>query len=550
VSKRRDKKLIKSIVSPNIIGAPKIIDLNSSMNDIDSQIHLLSLQKEINLKKALQSDDINKIYSARKYINSIQKREDGAGKSLLIDPLDLRSGNGYKDKYYTLSYDILRKMSKTHIVNAIIKTRKNQIASFAQPQKDKYSTGFVIQKIQKSRNGTKETKLSAQEEKQIDYITQFILDCGTRQNIWHASTFENFLRLLTDDSLTLDQACFEVVRNKMGQPVEFFAVDGATMRMADYSHLSEKQLDDLTIQGYLPQYAQVIHSKVEAQFYPWELCMGVRNQSTDILTNGYGNSELEDLIKTVTALLNSDQYNSNFFKVGSNPRGLLRYSGNINMNTLEDFRGQWQAQMAGVENMHKTPIVNADKIDWISTHESNRDMEYSKYQEFLIKICSAVYTIDPTEFGFHLDGNTDGGGGGLGNASGEYKLQYSKEKGLTPLLKQIEFWLNKYVVSQLHPGYELKFVGLDSTTEQVELDNDIKAVNSFAKLNEIRAKRDLDPLEFGDMPMNPSYISLFQQNQMMQMGDQQNTDAVEEDVKKGLEANPFVNNFNDYISKL
>ena len=40
-------------------------------------------------------------------------------------------------------------MSKTPIVNSIIKTRKNQVADFAEPQEDKYSNGFVVRKKKK-----------------------------------------------------------------------------------------------------------------------------------------------------------------------------------------------------------------------------------------------------------------------------------------------------------------------------------------------------------------------------------------------------------------
>jgi hypothetical protein len=36
-------------------------------------------------------------------------------------------------------------------------------------------------------------------------------------------------------------------------------------------------------------------------------------------------AELEDMIDLITNLLNADQYNGNFFKVGSSPQGILTY---------------------------------------------------------------------------------------------------------------------------------------------------------------------------------------------------------------------------------
>ena len=59
-------------------------------------------------------------------------------------------------------------------------------------------------------------------------------------------------------------------------------------------------------------------------FFPWELTFGIRNKSSDIFTNGYGVSELEDMVQIVTWLLFGMQYNSNFFSQGSNTKGLKK----------------------------------------------------------------------------------------------------------------------------------------------------------------------------------------------------------------------------------
>ena len=42
----------------------------------------------------------------------------------------------------------------------------------------------------------------------------------------------------------------------------------------------------------------------------------------------------------------------------------------------------------------------------------------------------------------------------------EARLKYSRDKGLKPLLKRIEFWINMWIVSQLEKDYELRFVGI------------------------------------------------------------------------------------------
>lgn len=504
-----------------------------SLTEVLEQERKLEISKAIALDQAFKSNDVNTIYQAQSYVKAIEKREVVNSKSLLVDPMMLTSSFGYKDKPYQISYDVLRAMSRTHIVKSIIETRKDQVLEFCEPQKNKYSKGFVIEK----KNGyleANDSKPSKVDKKKIEWLIEFLLECGTTSNSWHADTFDTFMGKLVTDSLTLDQSTFEIVRNRGGQPIEFFATDAATYRVADSFNDDEKNTrnPEQLIQGYGPSYVQLYQGRVVNEFYPWELCFGIRNPQTDLRTNGYGRSELEDMIQTVTAILNSDVYNANFFKVGSAPKGILRYSGNVNQNTLEDFRRQWQASVAGVMNAHKLPIINADKMDFINTHIPNKDMEFSKYQEFLIKISCAIYKIDPSEIGFSMSGNSSGNNG-LGGDGQDEKVKYSKDKGLKPLLKKIQYWINKFIISQIDSEYQFKFVGIEiDTDEQTELDRDIQSVTNFMTLNELRAKRGMDALEDGDIPLNPVYLQakgMAQQQQQMEMQGGQDMQAEEDD---------------------
>lgn len=515
-----------------------------SLDEILHKERLLEVEKGQAISNAFASKNVVDILKAQDYIKTIEKREDINIKSFIIDPLRQASSFGYQEKPYSLSFDMLRAMGKTHIVKSIIATRKTQVLKYCEPQKDKYSTGFVVDKRNKWRASVKDKQLTKEDEKTIEYITNFILNCGTTQNFWHGDTFESFTSKLISDSLELDQACFEVVRDKAGRPIEFFSTDAATYRIADVS--SNKEIDkDNEVNGYKPAFVQVYQGRPVAEFYPWELGFGIRNPSTDIRVNGYGKSELEDMIAIITSLLNSDAYNANFFKVGSAPQGIIRYSGNINQNTVDDFRQQWQAQMAGVNNAHKTPIINADKMDYISTHVPNKDMEFSKFQEFLIKIGCAQYLIDPSEIGFSMNGASDSSKG-MGGDNTKEKLDYSKDKGLKPLLKSLQYWLNKYIVWQIDPEFELRFTGIDDEEDKnQELDADIKLVSNLMTLDEVRAKRNLDamPNGAGEVILNPAFL---QAKGMQQQGDQENSDYIDQQQ----EQNPFKKSLSEDISKL
>lgn len=494
-----------------------------SIQELQEKEIKLGIEKSLALENAMKGNDVNEIYRAQTYLKKIEEREMVDSKSILVDPMELTSSFGYKDKPFNLSYEVLRAMSRTHLVKAVIGTRQQQVVSFCEPQKDKYSAGFVIAKRQKYTEVGQHDKMSKAEQAKAEWLTEFVLSCGTTKNFWHGDTFDQFIAKLVNDSLTFDQATFEIVRNKKGEIIEFFATDAGSYRIAD---TFSDDPDDPTrrhegvefIQGYPPSYVQLYQNSVVASFYPWELCFGVRNPQSDIRFNGYGRAELEDMITSITALLNADTYNANFFKVGSAPRGILRYSGNVNQNTLEDFRRQWIAQVAGVLNAHKIPMMNADKMEFINTNVPNKDMEYSKYQEFLIKIICAIFKIDPSEIGFSMSGNSEGTQG-LGGDNTEEKIKYSRDKGLIPLLKKIQYWINKFIVWQVDPEFEFRFVGYDDEMDlQTELDQDVTALQNFMTLNEVRAKRNLDPIEGGDMPLNPVFM---QAQQMKQQADQQ-----------------------------
>lgn len=485
------------------------------------------------IEKAAKSDNPTDMIIASQEIAKIQQKPNVDAKAYLIDPLQFTANLGYKDKLFSLTYTTLRRMAKTPIINSIIKTRKNQIADFAEPQADRYNTGFVIRK---KPIGGVEQKMDNEDRKIANAITDFILNCGSSSS-WTGDDFDTFIRKIVEDSLTFDQMTFECVRNRRGKLEYFLATDASTFRMAESAFKSDydnsffhrngagvfanESLRDLNkqIHGYYPQYVQVYQNAVVNEFYPWELCFGVRNPSTWVEANGYGCSELEDLINVVTSLLWGDEYNRRFFSQGSAPKGLLRIKSGMNEKALQQFKQQWQAMISGVMQSWKTPVVEAD-VDWIDLQKNNRDMEYNAWMEYLIKLACAIYSIDPTEIGWDI--SRSAGNSGLYEASQAERLQHSKDKGLYPILKFIQRKINKYIVEQINPDYEFVFMGLNGMTIEKELEMDIKKIGSFATVNEIREKWDMKKLdETGDIIENSVYFQAYNQKKQAEMQKQQ-----------------------------
>jgi hypothetical protein len=495
------------------------LDPIKKIQEITKQEAINKIEVDKLLSKAFSSEDPNVIYKAQQIYSSNVKRQNAQnkGKALIIDPFEGNASLGYYEKKSNMSFDLLRGMARTPIIRAIIGTRKDQVAEYATPQADKYSKGFIIRKKKSGRRqGPQESDLTAEEEIEVDGIIDFILNCGEEENKWQFDSFETTIRKLVEDSLSLDQAVFEVIRYRNGDLAEFIVRDAATFRIADsYDDESYTNKGTQKIDGHYPSYVQLYQGRVHAEFYPWELKYMIRNPQTSIYQNGYGRSELEDLIQVVTSMLNSDSYNGNFFKNGSSPKGLLmiKNAAGLDNSKLTQFKKEWQSMISGVERAHKTPILDGEYMDWVDLQKNNRDMEFSKFQEYLIKLSCANYKISPEEVGFTLEGASQGGMGSRG--SGKDEKKYSKEKGLLPLLGTIQRSLNTHIVGPKSGNkYELVFVGHDVDTEKEEEGRVSMAVSSYMTLNEGRAIMGLDPIEGGDVVLNPVMAAQMQQGAM------------------------------------
>ena len=383
------------------------------------------------------------------------------------------------------------------------------------------------------------------------------MNCGNN-NSWNTDDFDTFIRKIVSDSLIYDQMTFECIRNRKGVLERFIATDASTFRLADTAFQEEYRnpyfkekgsniwynkglvTDFKMINGYYPQYVQMYQNAVVNEFYPWELCFGVRNPSTSIYSNGYGCSELEELIDVVTSMLWGDEYNRRFFSQGSAPKGLLRIKGGMNDSAIQQFKQQWQAMISGVMQSWKTPVVEAD-VDWIDLQKNNRDMEYNSWMEYLIKLSCAIFCIDPSEIGWDISRGS--GNSGLFEKSDAERVQNSKDKGLYPFLKFIQRKINKYIVEQINPEFEFVFMGLNGKTIEQELEMDIKKLGAFQTLNEIREKWDLPEIETaGDIIENSVYFQAYnqakqQEQQQLQGGGEDNWGDYEDE--ENYEENPF-----------
>jgi hypothetical protein len=453
--------------------------------------------------------------------------------SYFVNPYDYTAQTGlWRERRTQISWDTLRIVAERNpIISAIINTRVNQIGTFSSSARILEATGnnplgYKIVPRQKDK------KLTDGEEKYIIELEDFIWKCGftDKSSAYSRDNFDGWLRKITRDSLSFDATATELIPTNRGGVAEFFAVDAATIRM---SATKQQIADDEEL-----SFVQILNGDVVARYRANEIMYGIRNPTTAIKNNGYGISEIEQLMGVVTNIFNAMTHNAMFFKNGAAVKGLINIKpnskgGGAPASQVEAFKRAWRAMVTGADNAWSTPILQSDGVEFVNMGSTNREMEFHLYLEFLVKIACAVYAIDPGEINFFLSG-ASGGSSPLFEDSHEAKLKMSKDKGLRPLLSAISRWINQFIIAPISEEYVFSFVGIDSKNEKDIIDLRKTEGSAYKTLDEIREEAGLSPLgadEGGDLILNPQYMQFKQQQAM---------EAMQGGLQEGPEGGPEV----------
>lgn len=306
----------------------------------------------------------NEDISADEMIKSLQQRglaepTEEKPKAMFFDPYAINDWGGWRQRPSVLTYEALRHMSMTCApLAAIIQLRTNQMAQFARPQQGKYDKGYrVILRDRRDRNRSMtpvERKRAMEIERMLE--TTGVLQTGERAR--DRDSFRTFMKKGLRDTLTYDQFAFEKLSDREGRVSRFIALPSETIRPAvlDVEHA------DLAEMRSRVSYVQVYENTVIAEFAYDDLAWCIMNPRSDLRTNGFGFSPIEQIIRLVTAWLFGFSYNQNFFSQGSAVKGLLNIKGTIPDKQMRAFRRQWYSMVSGVENClsAETPIWTSE----------------------------------------------------------------------------------------------------------------------------------------------------------------------------------------------
>lgn len=454
-------------------------------------------------------------------------------RAMFHDPYAVMDWGGWRQRPSALTYETLRQSAAANtVIAAIINLRTHQVSEFCRPQQGRYDKGYRV--VLRDRRDKKKG-MSKAEQKEAEAIERFLETTAVLlpdEKPSDRDSFRAFVKKAVHDVLTYDQWCWEKIRDRKGRPSRFAALPSETIRpaVADVEHMDPAQLRSRV------SHVQVYENTVIAEFATDDIAWCIMNPRADLRANNFGYSPIEKIIRLVTAWLFGFEYNTKFFTQGSAIKGLLNIKGAIPDRQLRAFRRMWYSMIAGVQNAWKTPILNAEDIQWHSMHSTNREMEYGQWMDWLTKLICAIYGVDPIEINF-IFGNSGQSSSMNQSRPNAEEVTESKDKGLRPLLTHIEDHLNAHMIWDLNPDFEFVFAGYDAKAEEKERQGWIELAKSTHFVDEVRAMMDEEPLPdgLGEVILDPTWKDFAMQKQGMaeQAGD----------MGEGGEGNTFDNLF-------
>ena len=462
-------------------------------------------------------------------------------KGIIDDPyFDFASNQViYKNRMSRLTNRTLKEVSlKDWLVSTIMQCRVDTLLRFSRPEHKKFQMGFRVVKRDDKAEYTPE------DDKNIAMLEDFIYHCGRLEDTPQDEVmlFGEFLKLIGRDTLTFGHTAIEKVKTRAGglhrfRPLpaesvykinkklsrEFLEKELNTQmkvhhqNMGDNDPRREQQVNTVPLDFY--KYVQVSYDqRPMAIFGDEDLVFKLFNPQNFADSNGYCYSPLELCILNVTNHMNVENYNSNFFTHGYAARGILHLKGTVTQANLANFRRQFYNTISGQQHAWRTPIVaGLDEVQWVPMSASAREMEYINFNNHLLRIICSQFQIDPMELGldYLISGN---GKAPAQQANNEYKIAYSRERGLYPILMFVEDLMNSEIIpaldSKLSTEYKFIFTGYTDETAASEAALMQAEMSVFKSMNDLLTQSQKSKINepIGDLPLNSTFWALVEKN--------------------------------------
>jgi hypothetical protein len=469
--------------------------------------------------------------------------EDTVGrKSQIVDPFYESAGSSYflqRGRLSRISNRTLKDISvRDWLVSAIIQNRVDTFLRFARPTHDRFDMGYRFVRKDKQQ-------LTEEDHKIVADLEKYIYNCGETSNVPSGDQmgFSEFLKLVVRDALTFGYVGIEKVLTRSGGLHRFRPLPAetlylvnpqmsketveATLSNAVRTYNTKRSDNDPRADGVIAprpiEYFKYVQVSGDGQpltaFGDEDLIFKLANPQNFADSNGYCISVVEQAVIMVSNHLNVEHYNSNYFTHGYAARGILHLKGTVTQNALAAFRRQFYNTISGTQNAWRTPIVaGLDDVQWVPMSGSAKEMEYINYNSHIMRSICTQFQIDPIELGLDFLTSANGRAASGGKESGQFKITYSRERGLLPLIMLIEDMINNDIMcaydKDLAETYRFKFVGYEDETAQTDVALRQAQMTTFASMNDLLMVEGKEKIKhkIADLPLNQSFWGLVEKN--------------------------------------
>ena len=479
------------------------------------------LRKNIvdSLKSDIQQATLTGLEDEGEVLEKVSK-DDIARKAQIIDPYYDNASSSYflqRGRMSRVSNKTLKDISmRDWLVSAIIQNRVDTFIRFGRPTHDKYRMGYKFSR----RDGQQLTK---EDREKIDHLENFVYNCGSTEQVPSGDTmnFGEYLKLTIRDAITFGYIGTEKILTRSGSLHRFRPLPAETLFLVNPRN--SKEVVESSMKTAIATYSQKKSNndpKGDGTISPHEIeyFKYVQVSGDGLPLAVFGDEDLVFIIM-ITTHLNIENYNQNFFSHGYAARGILHLKGTVTQNALAAFRRQFYNSISGTQNAWRTPIVSGlEDVQWVPMSGSAKEMEYLNYNSHIMRALCTQFQIDPIELG--LDFLTSANGRAASNAkeSGQFKITYSRERGLLPLIMLMEDVINDNLIpaydKELAETYKFNFVGYEDDTAQTDVALKQAQMTTFATMNYLLSAEGKDKIEHpaADLPLNQSFWALIEKN--------------------------------------
>lgn len=463
-------------------------------------------------------------------------------KAIVDDPYfeHLSQSVVFRHRMSRLSNKTLKDVSvRDWACSVIIQNRCDTLQRFSRVSHDIFKPGFRCVLRDPKAEMTKE------DEEMIRNLEDFIYHCGRTNNVPEDDKmlFGQFLKMTVRDALTFGHVTVEKVKTRRKGLHRFRPLPAESVYLInkrasqdmikkelknakavhrDYTEnkndpRSKQQINEADIDYY--KYVQVSYdNRTLAAFGDEDMIFKLFNPQNFADSNGYCYSLLELAIINITNHLNVENYNSNFFTHGQASRGILHLKGTVTQSQMHAFRRMFYNNISGAQHSWKTPIIaGLDDVQWVPMAGNSKEMEYINFNNHILRAICSQFQIDPIEIGLDYL-TTPQGRQSTGQKSQAEKIEFSRERGLEPILMFFEDVINCDIIPALDPAlaekYKFEFVGYGDETPQTQVAQLQAEMTVHSSMNDLlrAAQKECLDVDGSDLPLNQAFWMLIEKN--------------------------------------